>query len=138
MRLLWNDAQARSGSPLQGIARHMITCKLVGLIELPIRLEVSPRKVAALRIPAATSLGLAVQDRERALQHPGFGLFTAFGMEAKGRAPKVFEDVDEIENKGRPDAMTGNAGLDLLQLLRLAVDEHHPRPLSFGIAAQGF
>ena len=41
VRLLWNDVQAWSGSPLQGIARGMITLELLGLMELPVRLEVA-------------------------------------------------------------------------------------------------
>ena len=42
---------------------------------------------------------IAVQDLQRSLGHPGFGILTPGGMKAIRRLPEVFEHVDEIENE---------------------------------------
>jgi hypothetical protein len=65
-----------------------------------------------------------------------FGLNTPNGMEARGRLPQVFQNMDEIQDPGRIRTIPTNQAEDEIELLLASINQDRPRALLFRITPQ--
>jgi hypothetical protein len=72
------------------------------------------------------SCGLAVEDRGEVAGDPGFGFGDAGLVEAVRRAPDVLGHVDKVQQDVHLGFALVGFGLDQLELVAGAVDQHHP------------
>src|SRR6266487_1986974 len=81
--------------------------------------------------------GVAGQDGQRVAADPGFGGGVAAVMEGPGRAPQVFDHVHEVDDDGDRDVADGGFAVDLVELVRVAVDQRDPGAGAGGVAPLG-
>src|SRR6266542_2533643 len=106
---------------------------------LPLGLEVADAGIDATALlgcqPGIGGLGLergddgvclAGQDAHGVGGDPGFGGRVAVVVEAPGGFPEVFQDVDEVDQDVDRHPAAGGFGLDQLELVAGAVDQHDP------------
>ncbi len=93
----------------------------------------------AVRVLAGGDLdGAALQDGQCPLAYPRLGVGVAFGEEAPGRAPHVFQDVDQVDDDGDVDPSGAGFGLDAVDLVVVAVDQCDPVAPMVRVASFGF
>ena len=81
--------------------------------------------------------GVAGQDLQGFVSDPVLRLRVAFGVEAPGCFPHVFQDVDEVDDDGDGDVPGSGVGFDLVDLVVVAVDRGDPGLFVVGVAAVG-
>jgi hypothetical protein len=80
---------------------------------------------------------LAGDDPAGMLTHPGFGGGVAFGVEAPGRRPQVFQDVHDVDHDRDGEVAGAGLGADPVDLVTVAVHQGDPGPFLVGVAAGG-
>jgi hypothetical protein len=69
---------------------------------------------------------------------PLFGVRVAFGVEAPGGLPEVFQDVDEVDHDGHGALAGSGLGPDAVDLVLVSVDQGDSGPRSAGVTPVGF
>lgn len=66
------------------------------------------------------------------------GAGVSFGEEDPSGSPEPFEHVNEVEDEGNLDLVSGGRSANASKLRIVAVDQNDPRAFSFRVAAEGF
>jgi len=81
--------------------------------------------------------GLTMQSGRQVASDPGFALGGAGVLEAVGRTPDIFTHMNDTDQDVHCDAAPVGLGLDQIDLVVGAVDEHEPVPRVMPVAGLG-
>lgn len=76
------------------------------------------------------------EEREQSIFHPLLGLRGAVRVKRVRGTPQVFEHMHDVEHDRDLDPDLVRAAADAPDLIPVAIDEHDPAALAFGVAMQ--